>query len=66
MNPTPCPNCGAERRRNQYLCTSCWDQLRVWVKSALRKKDDLALRRLRELYDQIANDRPLNEIEVTP
>lgn len=66
MNPTPCPCCGAVRRRNQYLCTSCWDQLRAWVKNALRKKDDLALRRLRELYDQIASDRPLNEIEVTP
>lgn len=66
MNSTPCPNCGAERRRRQYLCTSCWDQLRVWVKNALKKTDDLAAERLRELYDQVHDHRPLNEIEVTP
>lgn len=66
MNETPCPNCGAARRRGQYLCTSCWDQLRVWVKNALRKKDVLAMQRLQELYGQIIENRPLNEIEVTP
>jgi len=38
----------------------------VWVKDALKKTDDLAIERLRELYDQIHDDRPLNEIEVTP
>lgn len=65
MNETPCPNCGAARRRRQYLCTSCWDQLRVWVKNALNKKDDLAMQRLQELYDQVRDGRPLNEIEVT-
>lgn len=66
MNETPCPCCGAARRRGQYLCTSCWSQLRVWVKDALRKKDDLAVDRLAELYDQVHDHRPLNEIEVTP
>lgn len=65
MNPAPCPSCGAQRRRGQYLCTSCWDQLRVWVKNALKKTDTLAGDRLRELYDQIHDGRPLNEIEVT-
>lgn len=66
MNPTPCPSCGAARRKAQYLCTSCWDQLRVWVKDALKKTDELALQRFGELYDQVRNDRPLREIEVTP
>lgn len=65
MNKERCP-CGAARRKRQYLCTSCWDQLRVWVKDALDKKDDFAFQRLQELYDQINNGRPLNEIEVTP
>lgn len=64
MNEARCP-CGAARRKRQYLCTSCWDQLRVWVKNALRKTDGLAMQRLQELYGQIADDRPLNEIEVT-
>lgn len=66
MNPTPCPCCGAKRRRGQYLCTDGWNQLRVWVREALRKKDDLATQRLLELYQQIGDHRPLNEIEVTP
>lgn len=66
MNPTPCPCCGAKRRRRQYLCSSCWGQLRVWVKDALKKTDNLATQRLGELYSQVANGRPLNEIEVTP
>jgi hypothetical protein len=66
VNQTPCPACGAARRRRQYLCTSCWDQLRVWVKNALKKDDDLAAERLRELYDQVHDHRPLNEVEVTP
>jgi hypothetical protein len=38
----------------------------VWVKNALKKTDNLAAERLRELYDQIHDARPLNEIEVTP
>ncbi|AXH66365.1 hypothetical protein SEA_SATIS_216 [Streptomyces phage Satis] len=66
MKTTPCPSCGAVRRKGQYLCSGCWDQLRVWVKNALKKKDDLAAQRLRELFDQVHDERPLNEIEVTP
>jgi len=38
----------------------------VWVKNALKKDDDLASERLRELYGQVHDHRPLNEIEVTP
>ena len=66
MNETPCPCCGAVRRRGQYLCTSCWDQLRVWVKNALAKRDELASTRLGELHYEIASGTPLREIEVTP
>jgi len=36
------------------------------VKDALKKTDELALQRFGELYDQVRNDRPLREIEVTP
>ena len=66
MNETPCPCCGAARRRMQRLCTSCWNQLRVWVKDALKKQDGLSARRSEELREQIQAGRPLKEIEVTP
>lgn len=58
--------CGGNRRKGQYVCTSCWDQLRVWVKNALKKNDDLSVKRVGELYEQIKDGTPLNEIEVTP
>lgn len=65
MNEVPC-HCGAARRKGQYLCTSCWGQLRVWVKDALNKRDELASTRFGELHDQLGNGVPLREIEVTP
>lgn len=64
MTVPPC-HCGGNRRRTQEVCTSCWVQLRVWVKDALKKRDALSAQRSRELHQQILDGRPLSEIEVT-
>ena len=47
---------------------TCWDQLRETTRYRLNKRDDkrdgMAWRRAAQMFDQIANGRPLGEIEV--
>lgn len=61
---TRCPGCQNGRRRGQYLCISCWDQLPQWVQKALIRRDGMAHRRAAMLFEQIRQGRPLAEIEV--
>lgn len=63
---TPCPSCRGHRGRGKYLCRSCWEQLTPAARRALRRRDDLAVRRLKELVDQLVEERPLDRIEITP
>lgn len=66
MRKPVCMGCNGERKKRQYLCDDCWWLLRPWVRSSLRKKDDLAMQRLRELFRQIGQARPLEDVEVSP
>jgi hypothetical protein len=61
-----CMGCKGERRSRRYLCEDCWWLLRPWVRTALTRKDDKAMMRLRQLTNQIQESRPLEDIEVTP
>jgi hypothetical protein len=65
--PIPkCMSCGGKRRPRRYLCENCWWLLRPWVRTALGKKDDRAMMRLRQLTTQIQESRSLEDIEVNP
>lgn len=60
-----CPNCDGAKGNGKYLCHGCWFGLRIEIRRRLLKSDGFALVRLRELYEQIGNAVPLEEIEVT-
>lgn len=64
MRTTVCPNCGNGKDSKLYLCRRCWLGLSVVTRKRLWKKDDDAMKRLYELYEQIRNDVPLSEIQV--
>ncbi|MEU4825082.1 hypothetical protein AB0H37_24690 [Actinomadura sp. NPDC023710] len=61
-----CPSCGREKNPRHYLCRGCWAQLPDTVRRLLYRKDRLAFRRLSDLHEQLRNNVPLHEIEVTP
>jgi len=62
-----CPACRTNLRRpGQYLCPGCWGQLPDRAQRSLNRRDRLALARLRELHDQLAEGLPLHEIDVAP
>lgn len=62
-----CPACRTSPRRpGQYLCPDCWGQLPARAQRSLNRRDRLALPRLRELHDQLAEGIPLTEIDVAP
>jgi hypothetical protein len=62
-----CPGCGNQtRQQGMYLCLTCWNQLGPMTRLQLNWKDDGAMRRLQELYDQLAQGVPLAEIVVIP
>jgi hypothetical protein len=61
---TRCPGCQQTRRRGDYLCILCWDQLPQGVRKALTRRDGMAHRRAATMFDQIREGRPLAEIEV--
>lgn len=63
---SPCPACGRERKPRTYLCSNCWWLLRPWVRTALNKKDSMAMARLMMLRRQLSQKVPLDEIQVTP
>jgi hypothetical protein len=62
---TICPSCDGKKPDKKYLCGTCWFQLPGDTRSRLLMRDRFALKRLQELYDQIGDDVPLSEIEVT-
>ena len=61
-----CPACGGGKNPRHYLCRGCWPQLPDTVRRLLYRKDRLAFRRLSDLHEQLRNDVPLSEIQVTP
>jgi hypothetical protein len=61
-----CPSCGGAKNPRHYLCPSCWRQLPDATRRLLYRKDRLAFRRLSDLHEQLRNDVPLNEIQVSP
>lgn len=61
-----CPCCGKGKGyRKYYLCGACWRGLSETTRRRLWKKDDLASLRMYELYEQIGNEVPLSEIQVS-
>ncbi len=63
---TCCPSCKRSRNPGMYLCLDCWLTLPGGTRRALKRKDDRALVRLRELYRSVETGVPLAEIRVTP
>lgn len=59
-----CMACDTNRRQG-YLCKDCWFNLSMDSRVALRKSDDLTIRRLQELLEQLTSGVQLHEIEVT-
>lgn len=59
-----CPACAAPKAKTQYLCKPCWFSLPLTARTALKKPDMQAFRRLSDLLEQIRNGVPLGEIEV--
>ncbi|WP_262702010.1 MULTISPECIES: hypothetical protein [Streptomyces] len=62
---TPCPSCRRPKGRGKYLCGACWFTLPQPARSALNRRDDHAMARLRELHSQLTGGVPLHEIQVT-
>lgn len=61
-----CLACDQPRQAGKYLCLSCWTTLPARAQASLKRRDRLAVARLRELVDQIRNGTPLAQIEVAP
>ncbi|MFD5251312.1 hypothetical protein ACFWM5_00515 [Streptomyces bobili] len=60
-----CLACDQPREAGHYLCRSCWPALPGPARIRLCRRDRLALARLRQLVDQLHDDTPLNQIEIT-
>ncbi|WP_203596252.1 hypothetical protein [Actinomadura bangladeshensis] len=61
-----CKSCGGEKNPRHYLCPGCWRQLPAVTQRRLYRKDRAAFRRLADLHEQLRNNVPLAEIEVSP
>ncbi|MFJ4631578.1 hypothetical protein [Streptomyces sp. NPDC088847] len=59
-----CPSCDRSRGAGKYLCFACWSLLPARARISLKRRDELAVHRLRELLDQIHDGIPLDGIEV--
>lgn len=65
LKPPTCPACKNPKPARLYLCRGCWFTLQPGVRAALNRRDDHAVRRLSDLYEQIRTDVPLREIRIT-
>jgi hypothetical protein len=63
---SPCPSCRQPKGPGKYLCLDCWNSLSGPARRALNRRGSMAVARLQELYSQLANGVPLDEIQVTP
>ena len=62
-----CPACHTGAKgQGKYLCYDCWGQLSLPTRRALNRTDMKAMERLQDLYYQIGEGVPLDEIEVAP
>jgi len=61
---SPCPACEGEKHDRQYLCRGCWWELPPAARRALNRRDNLAVRRLASLREQLNNGVPLAEISI--
>lgn len=66
MKTPTCPACGSDRKPRAYLCSDCWRLLRPWVRTALTRRDSMAMARLMLLRRQLWQGVSLDEIEVAP
>lgn len=66
MTKLSCPCCPRTRGAGHYLCQVCWARLKPITRRRLSIRDSRAFARLRQLHGQIAQHRPLPDIEVTP
>jgi hypothetical protein len=60
-----CPACSGTKPAGKYLCHGCWYTLRPPVRAALSRRDDLAVRRLSDLLEQLRNGVALHQIQIT-
>lgn len=66
MTGPTCPTgCGRSRAPGQYLCRTCWNALPAAARRELYRRDNQAISRLQELYDQLAAGTPLADIHIT-
>lgn len=65
VNALRCPACRGAKPAKVYVCRGCWATLQPRARTALNRRDDRALQRLRELLDQLAADVPLYRVEIT-
>lgn len=64
---TQCPACGATLiNAGHYVCGGCWRALPADTRTALNRRDTLTVRRAADLFDQIHQAVPLDEITVQP
>lgn len=61
-----CPGCGGERKGRTYVCADCWWLLKPWVRTALRRRDNMARARLMQLRRQLNARIPMEDVEVSP
>ena len=61
----PTPGCGEAKTARTYLCRGCWYTLPPAARTALTKRDGLAMRRLSDLLDQVRDGAPLHQVEVS-
>lgn len=61
-----CPGCGGDRKARTYVCADCWWLLKPWVRTALRRRDNMATARLMQLRRQLNARIPMEDVEVTP
>ncbi|MGI5223559.1 hypothetical protein [Actinoallomurus sp. CA-142502] len=68
VDPTTCPTpgCTFPKKASQYLCPGCWYTLQPAARRALSRRDDLAVRRLAELREQLRQDTALRQVVITP
>lgn len=59
-----CPACRRRRARTHYLCPVCWYALTPDTRRQLLRRDAGAIRRLRQLYEQIGAGTPLADIHI--